>query len=277
MSCVRQFIKSKAGVTLVELVSAMGIASIIAGVPAAAFKASMDAADKGQVTSEMIGDTRLVGEWITRDVHNADSFNHLSAQRLDMSITELRDVRYTIAEGKLTRSVFDGGSLTAEETILADVNSLKFKARDQLKELIPDLDAYPDTGLSPTDMEAMKLVSTFMSVERQGNTFSLRMSARINTEESAGSGNSNAVLNVDLNRGYASLQAAIDDPDLTAGMLLRTRAITFTEDVTTDKSFSVEGGWNNDFTEREPGNFTILDGSLTLDGGKVKLKWFKII
>lgn len=122
--------------TLVEVLLALLISSLIIGIPVLSLQNAFALWEKGRTMAELDESSRLALQWLTQDLHEAKEFTYADAERIDLVRFDNQQIRYYLRDG----TTFMRARLnpSQEGRLLKDLTYFRFTFRDLAGNIIPN-------------------------------------------------------------------------------------------------------------------------------------------
>lgn len=256
----------KKSFTLIEIIAAMAIAVTLTTAVTFSLKGTLDAWQKAQNLSELTHRNSLAAHWLEKEIKEAQSVEYLNSQQINLVLPGGREISYHYDSSQSTlyrRQGFDSGS--PQEPVARGLTHFQLSYFSNLGEIEPDTSQHPHTGVDPLQIPDIQLISLALRSSLNNDSLDLRTGMRLKIETIpylvARFDSEN-----DLKGLYFEIQPAIDDANDGDQIRVRGQDSSFSgyfeENLTIrNKSLTLEGGYNPDFTQSDPqGRTTVVDG-----------------
>ncbi len=124
------------GMTLVEVLLALLISSLIIGIPVLSLQNAFSLWEKGRTVAELDESSRLALQWLTQDLHEAKELAYADAERIDLVRFDNQQIRYYLRDGTtLMRARLNPPQ---EGSLLKDLAHFRFTFRNRAGNIVPD-------------------------------------------------------------------------------------------------------------------------------------------
>ena len=157
--------------TLVEVLLAILISSLIIGIPVLSLQNAFSLWEKGRTMSELDESSRLALQWLTQDLHEAKELTYADAERIDLVRFDDQQIRYYLKEGTtLMRARLNPPQ---EGSLMKDLSHFSFIFRNLAGNTIPDPEA------DSSQLSSVRLVSVWAKAARNRARSELWSSVKI--------------------------------------------------------------------------------------------------